>query len=391
MTSINLDIDAENFQESLIFEIKRPTSNKTIRIIGDCVLKHLELQLKNEVRDGKIVRFKAEWYRPSVRNERRNPSLLELSKDSIIELGYYVVDVVTNLEHSCILNINPPKNITFSNSTTIKTKTLKTICKHKIRLYEVGLKGELLNPVINAFGTSCECPPNYLVPHIDGVWDNALQFNCKVCGKSYFCECFRLALEEIYNKIIATDKSSYGRGSLDHRLVTAFEESEFREGICHLCRDIPSELFYCHPQYGSKVLVHYGPYIAKIAIEKNIEQRDAENEIRDILGIPRIGEGWISEVELLNLVKQIYPEEVVIHQGSPEWLGRQRLDIYIPNMKLAIEYQGRQHYEPVDFFGGKEGFEQTQKRDRIKAKKCSLNGIELIYFRYNGKSPVQKG
>lgn len=111
--------------------------------------------------------------------------------------------------------------------------------------------------------------------------------------------------------------------------------------------------------------------------------RDSENKYREMVGVPRIGEGWISEVELLNLVRDILPREKVIHQASPEWLGLQRLDIFVPKLKIAIEYQGRQHYEPVPFFGGEEAFLETQKRDRRKAQLCTNNGIALIYFRYD--------
>ena len=87
-------------------------------------------------------------------------------------------------------------------------------------------------------------------------------------------------------------------------------------------------------------------------MEKNIGIRDAENEIRELVGIPRIGEGWLSEANLLKIVRDIFPHEDVFHQASPKWLGKQRLDIYIPTFKVAIEYQGKQHYEPVEYFGG---------------------------------------
>ena len=82
-------------------------------------------------------------------------------------------------------------------------------------------------------------------------------------------------------------------------------------------------------------------------------------------------------------MKDIFPENEVVHQASPEWLGRQRFDIFIPELKLAIEYQGQQHYKPISLFGGEEGFLQTQKRDKLKFKLCAENGTKLIYFRYD--------
>lgn len=62
--------------------------------------------------------------------------------------------------------------------------------------------------------------------------------------------------------------------------IADYKETSFQSGICHLCRDINSALFYCHPMYGGKVKVHYGLYIMKVATEKNTNQYDAENEIR---------------------------------------------------------------------------------------------------------------
>lgn len=57
-------------------------------------------------------------------------------------------------------------------------------------------------------------------------------------------------------------------------------------------------------------------------------------------------------------------------------------DIYICGLKVAIEYQGKQHFEPVDFFGGKENFEAQQKRDKLKAQRSKENGVKLIYINY---------
>ncbi|PGK25182.1 hypothetical protein CN902_24115 [Priestia megaterium] len=53
---------------------------------------------------------------------------------------------------------------------------------------------------------------------------------------------------------------------------------------------------------------------------------------------------------------------------------------------LIIEFDGRQHFEPVDAFGGQVGFELTQKRDEIKNKYCIENNIPLIripHWEYN--------
>lgn len=47
-----------------------------------------------------------------------------------------------------------------------------------------------------------------------------------------------------------------------------------------------------------------------------------------------------------------------------------------------IEYQGIQHYKPVEFFGGDIGFKYRKKNDGIKKNYCKLNNIPFIEIPY---------
>ena len=107
--------------------------------------------------------------------------------------------------------------------------------------------------------------------------------------------------------------------------------------------------------------------------------RQSEDEYRVSVGIPKIGEGWVSETDLFYKVKERFSEYNVIQHGRPEWLGRQHLDIYFPDLNIAIEYQGLQHYQPVDYFGGEKGFSATKERDKRKYNLCKKNGCQLLY------------
>ena len=107
--------------------------------------------------------------------------------------------------------------------------------------------------------------------------------------------------------------------------------------------------------------------------------RPAEDKYRESIGIPKIGEGWVSETDLYYKIKDTFPDHEVIQHARPKWLGLQHLDIYFPNDNVAIEYQGLQHYQPVEIFGGQEGFERTQERDKIKLQKCKANECILLY------------
>lgn len=51
-------------------------------------------------------------------------------------------------------------------------------------------------------------------------------------------------------------------------------------------------------------------------------------------------------------------------------------------LMALIEYEGIQHFEIVEFFGGKDGFERVRKNDRIKRNYCLDNDIKLIEIPY---------
>ena len=63
-----------------------------------------------------------------------------------------------------------------------------------------------------------------------------------------------------------------------------------------------------------------------------------------------------------------------------DWLGKQSLDFYLPDYNIAIECQGRQHFEPINYFGGKSAFEYRKRLDEIKRDLCEKNKISLLYF-----------
>ena len=57
-------------------------------------------------------------------------------------------------------------------------------------------------------------------------------------------------------------------------------------------------------------------------------------------------------------------------------------DFYIPSQAILIEYQGIQHYEPVDYFGGEAQFKLQQKHDKLKSDYAKKHGYNLIAIPY---------
>jgi hypothetical protein len=57
--------------------------------------------------------------------------------------------------------------------------------------------------------------------------------------------------------------------------------------------------------------------------------------------------------------------------------------VYVPSINVAFEYQGQQHYQPVELFGGEQGLIATQSRDRIKRERLTKHGVRLIEWHYS--------
>jgi very-short-patch-repair endonuclease len=55
-----------------------------------------------------------------------------------------------------------------------------------------------------------------------------------------------------------------------------------------------------------------------------------------------------------------------------------RYDFYLPNQNLLIEYDGQQHYMPINYFGGKYIFEYLKENDKIKTEYALNNNIKLL-------------
>jgi hypothetical protein len=381
MQALILYIDPVQFQADFARALVDSGNKPFDQITSELVVASLSQHLKQAAQSNVLLRHKVEWLRPPFRQRELPPSLSQIIRQPILELGYFVISFTVS-KSSPDIQLHVPSSLRLIEPPEVSKKELKTVTRYTIRFRSVAISTALLGYAAKNLSENCTCPTETLVPYIDGFWDWALRFICKFCGKAYFCDCFGAALVKrcIEAKAQASNYSSEG---WPHRFLRAYRETGFRPKICHICTDSPSELFFCHPMYGSKVLVHYGPYVYKIATEKNISLRDAENEVRDILGIPRIGEGWLTEAELLHLVRAVLKDEEVIHQASPEWLGHQRIDIYVPHLAIAIEYQGRQHYEAVPFFGGEEALAANRARDQRKADLCAQHRVRMIYFRYD--------
>lgn len=58
-------------------------------------------------------------------------------------------------------------------------------------------------------------------------------------------------------------------------------------------------------------------------------------------------------------------------------------DFYLPYYNTCIEFNGKQHYESVPYWGGEEGLKLRLKLDKIKKDFCSKHKINLLIIKYN--------
>lgn len=59
------------------------------------------------------------------------------------------------------------------------------------------------------------------------------------------------------------------------------------------------------------------------------------------------------------------------------------IDCYCEDLKIGIEYNGKQHYQYIPYFhASKDAFYTTKYRDEMKARLCKENGVNLIIVPY---------
>lgn len=113
---------------------------------------------------------------------------------------------------------------------------------------------------------------------------------------------------------------------------------------------------------------------------KNIIEIEIEEQLRGHFGFPKRGATGNHETILYLIARAIYSDTEIVRHARPGFLGGLTLDIYVPRLRFAMEYQGIQHFKPLRHLGGEKQFKAVIERDRRKKKLCEAAGICLIYF-----------
>ena len=59
-----------------------------------------------------------------------------------------------------------------------------------------------------------------------------------------------------------------------------------------------------------------------------------------------------------------------------------KFDFYLPDYSMCIEYDGEQHFRPIKYWGGLEGFRKLIIKDELKNLYCQENNLSLLRISY---------
>lgn len=102
-----------------------------------------------------------------------------------------------------------------------------------------------------------------------------------------------------------------------------------------------------------------------------------------------------NELRVFSILECIFPNYEVEYRYKHPYLRFKKsnrpieLDVFVPSLDFAVEYQGKQHYEPVEIFDGndqkkaEESFNNRVERDKEKQDLCKFFGITLVHIPHN--------
>ena len=268
-----------------------------------------------------------------------------------------------------------------------QSKELKTQINHTIRLNKLTISGETFAHACSLIEQSSELEQPYIANLTVGFHHfiddriggfRAVSFDHVITGNREFCSCHH----DAHAAMLADAKErapSFVPDSWPHRVVSLLRSATYSDDLCHFCIARVHGEEAVSDWYGAQIQMHYGPYIDMLVRSTEMDIRTAKAETRRRLSISR----WKREDELCRLILGLFPTRTIRREASPPWLGRQRLDIYLPELKLAIEHQGEQHYRPVAAFGGEQAFVKLQERDKRKRTLCQEHGVTVVDIRFD--------
>jgi hypothetical protein len=160
----------------------------------------------------------------------------------------------------------------------------------------------------------------------------------------------------------------YVRSRMDHSFLPLIENAVVRPAISG-------------PRLGGYIYGSvFSQYFAQTFGDGYVLSEEEEARLRAQMGYPTKGKGGVREKILYDSACLIFGSENVRRRYRGKELEGLELDVWIPSHRLALEYQGEQHFQRIAHWHGKRGFEAQQKRDARKRSLCKELGYRLMLF-----------
>lgn len=267
----------------------------------------------------------------------------------------------------------------------VKTVEKKTQTNRVVRINHLYFSGSLFQKVQSSLTEVINIQPllpNFMPgPDINGF--HVVSYDHMLSGVRAFCSCAQPMHRKILKDVIS-QAPIFAKESWPHKVIALLRDAAYLEKICHLCLSRTRSPAEAYERYGPGVEKGFESFIDQVMFDSGVDRKTARGEIHYLLGLSR----WVREAELYGLVRELFKDQRILREASPEWLGRLRLDIYLPALGLAIEHQGVQHYQPVAMFGGDAGYARVVARDELKRQLCQANRVEVVDVRFD--APLTK-
>ena len=259
----------------------------------------------------------------------------------------------------------------------------------------------------NVCGTIFESTPHN---HIGG-----LQGGCPTCRYNYVAESERIPFKDFVarSKHVHGDKYSYHEDTYkdirSKTIITCDKHGDFEQYAivhvngsgCPYCANelVGASLMLNTDIFKQRVKEKYGDafdlsetiyngWDKKVTIKCNTCGESFEQRPNDFLrgfGCPNCNASYgESTIKIfLKKYKINFKQQYTIN-NEDLFCSNKKLfvDFFLPDHNTIIEFNGDQHYKPIEMWGGKEQFEKQQRRDDAVRSYCREHKITLIEIPY---------
>ena len=277
---------------------------------------------------------------------------LRMKNPTVIPLGEYI-DAVTKIEHMCLKHgiawfTTPSRALDGRGCEKCKKEKFRSTRSITDADYRLSLNSIFPNVVALELYTTARTPIKHLCITHNFIWKTApasilCGHGCPKCSYEIIGKKNSKTLETYAEELKVCNPQSVGIGDFKNSTSPAL----------HKCL-IDNHTWYTVPSY---ILSGRGCPKCKESV--------GERQVRQ----------WLDSHNIKYEQQKTFPGCVDIKLLP--------FDFYLPEHRIAIEYDGAQHYQPIEFFGGEAHFNKVRKHDMIKDDYCNSNQISLLRIRYD--------